>query len=135
MLGIDPGSVRIGLAVSDTDRRIASPLATYTRRDPMHDADYFKKVVADEEIGTIVVGLPVRADGYEGEQAKAARKFGAWLSEVTGLACVYFDERFTTSEAESALQEAGLTKKKRKARRDRVAAQMLLQTYLEAGCP
>ena len=77
----------------------------------------------------------MREGGYEGEQAKAARKFGAWLQEATGLPCVFYDERFTSFEAESSLLEAGLTKKKRKARRDRVAAQILLQTYLGAGCP
>jgi putative Holliday junction resolvase len=57
------------------------------------------------------------------------------LAELTGLPCVLWDERFTTVEAESALQEAGLSSKRRKARRDRVAAQMLLQSYLDAGCP
>ncbi len=130
ILAIDPGTVRLGLAISDAERRIASPLATYTRRDLRQDALYLRKIIDDEEVGVIVVGLPVRADGFEGEQAKAARAFGAWLSEVAELPCSFFDERFTTAEAEAALQEAGLTKKKRKARRDRVAAQILLQTYL-----
>jgi putative Holliday junction resolvase len=135
LLAIDPGKVRLGLAVSDAERRLASPLTTYTRRDPQQDAAFFKKIINDEEIGAIVIGLPIHEDGGEGEQAKAARVFGAWLHEATGLPCVYYDERFTTFEAETALLEAGLTKKKRKARRDRVAAQILLQTYLDAGCP
>ncbi|MSQ93874.1 MAG: Holliday junction resolvase RuvX [Gemmataceae bacterium] len=135
ILAIDPGTVRLGLAISDAERRIASPLTTYTRRDLKQDAQYLKNVLDDEEVGIIVIGLPIRADGYEGEQAKAVRVFGAWLQEVTGLSCVFYDERYTTFEAEAALQEAGLTKKKRKARRDRVAAQILLQAYLEAGCP
>ena len=135
ILAIDPGKVRLGLAISDTERRIASPLTTYTRRDLKQDAQYLKKVVEEQEIGVIVIGLPVRADGYEGEQAKAARVFGAWVHEITGVPCVYHDERFTSSEAEAALQGAGLSKQKRKARRDRVAAQILLQAYLEAGCP
>ncbi len=135
LLAIDPGSVRIGLAISDADRRIASPLTTYTRRDLARDAAFFKETVEEEEVGGIVIGLPVRANGYEGEQAQAARKFGAWLHEMTGVPCVYYDERFTSYAAESSLLEAGLTKKKRKARRDRVAAQILLQTYLDAGCP
>jgi putative Holliday junction resolvase len=135
LLAIDPGTVRLGLAISDTDRRIASPLTTYTRRDSKQDAQYLKKVIEDEEIGVIVIGLPVRADGYEGEQAQAARKFGAWLHELTRLPCVYHDERYTSSEAEAALLGAGLSKQKRKERRDRVAAQILLQAYMEAGCP
>ena len=135
LLAIDPGSVRLGLAISDVDRRLASPLTTHTRRDPVQDALFFKKVVESEEVGAIVVGLPIHEDGSEGAQAKAARVFGAWLHEATGLPVVYYDERFTTFEAEASLLEAGLTKKKRKARRDRVAAKILLQTYLDAGCP
>jgi putative Holliday junction resolvase len=135
LLAIDPGQVRLGLAISDPERRLASPLTTYTRRNPRQDALFFKRIIEDEEVGQIVIGLPVRLDGYEGEQAKAALEFGVWLQEATGLPCVFYDERFTTFEAESSLLEAGLTRKKRKARRDRVAAQILLQTYLDAGCP
>jgi putative Holliday junction resolvase len=135
LLAIDPGKVRLGLAISDADRRIASPLTTYTRRDPKQDALYFKKTVEEEEISQIVIGLPVHLNGSEGEQAKAARKFGVWLQATTGLPCVFYDERYTTSEAESSLWNAGLTHKKRKERRDRVAAQILLQAYLDAGCP
>jgi putative Holliday junction resolvase len=135
LLAIDPGQVRLGLAISDVERRLASPLTTYTRRNLHQDALFFRKIIEEEEVGQIVIGLPVHLDGNEGEQAKAARKFGVWLQEATGLPCVFYDERFTTFEAESSLLEAGLTRKKRKARRDRVAAQILLQTYLDAGCP
>ncbi len=135
LLGIDPGKARLGLAVSDPDRRIASPLANYTRRTLDLDGLYLKKVIEDEEIGELVVGLPVHLSGHEGEQAIAARNFGLWLVELTGLPCVYYDERFTTWMAESSLRQAGLTDKQRKARRDQVAAQVLLQAYIEAGCP
>jgi putative holliday junction resolvase len=135
ILAIDPGTVRLGLAVTDSERRIASPLTTYTRRDLKQDAQYLKKVIEEEEIGVIVIGLPVRADGFEGEQAKAARAFGAWLHELTGVPCLFHDERFTSSVADDLMNDAGLSKQKRKERRDRVAAQILLQAYLEAGCP
>jgi putative Holliday junction resolvase len=135
LLGVDYGSVRIGLAVSDPDRKIAFPLTTYTRRSKDADAAWFREIVASESVSGLVVGLPVHTSGDEGQKAVEARAFGAWLAEVTGLTVVYYDERFTTVLAESALWEAGLTHKKRKARRDRVAAQMLLQAYLDAGCP
>jgi putative Holliday junction resolvase len=135
LLGIDFGSVRIGLAVSDSERRIASPFGTYSRRDQERDAEHFRQLVETEEICQIVVGLPVHLDGREGVKAREARTFGAWLKEITGLPLVYWDERFTTVEAESHLRAAGLTQKRRKARRDRVAAQILLQSYLDAGCP
>jgi putative holliday junction resolvase len=135
LLGVDYGSARIGLAVSDPDRKIAFPLATYERRGGEKDAAYFRTLAAEEAVGGVVVGLPVHLDGREGEKAAQARAFASWLAQATGLPAVFWDERFTTVQAESALWEAGLTHKKRKARRDRVAAQMLLQAYLDAGCP
>jgi putative Holliday junction resolvase len=135
LLGLDYGSVRIGLAVSDTERRLASPLAVYERQGHERDAEYFRAMMDAEEIGAIVVGLPLHLDGREGPKAAEARAFGAWLTETTGLSVTFWDERFSTIEAESALWQAGLTHKKRKARRDLVAAQILLQAYLDAGCP
>lgn len=135
LLGVDYGTVRIGLAVSDPDRTIASPLATYTRRSREQDGRYFQDVVREESIQEIVVGLPMHLDGREGQKAGEARAFGQWLADVTGLPVVFWDERFTTVEAEEHLWSAGLTNKRRKARRDRLAAQILLQSYLDAGCP
>jgi putative holliday junction resolvase len=135
LLGVDYGRVRVGLALSDPERRLASPLTTYERRDKTQDARYFKELAAEHEIAALVVGLPLHLAGHEGRAAAEARAFGQWLAEVTGLPCIFWDERFTTVEAESALWDAGLTHKQRKVRRDRVAAQMLLQAYLDAGCP
>jgi putative Holliday junction resolvase len=135
LLGVDYGTVRVGLAMSDPDRKIAFPLTTYTRRNREQDAEYFRHLVETEAINQIVVGLPVHLDGREGRKAVEARAFGKWLGEVTGQPIVFWDERFTTVEAEEHLWSAGLTHKRRKARRDQVAAQILLQTYLDAGCP
>jgi putative Holliday junction resolvase len=132
---VDYGTVRIGLAVSEPERKIAFPLATYERRDEEKDAAFFRQLIEEEEIGRLVVGLPLHLDGREGQKAVEARAFGTWLAAVTSLPLVYWDERFTTVEAESALWNAGLTHRKRKERRDRVAAQILLQSYLDAGCP
>ncbi len=135
LLGVDFGTVRIGLAVSDTDRRLASPLTTYRRKDADSDRQFFRALVQREEIVGMVLGLPVHLSGHEGEKARQARAFGQWLTAATGLPVEFWDERFTTSEAEQHLLDAGLTSKRRKERRDRVAAQIILQTYLEAGCP
>ena len=135
LLGVDYGSVRIGLAVSDPDRKFAFPHSTYERRSPEHDSAHFHALIAEEAITGIVLGLPVHLSGREGQKAAEARTFGAWLTQTTGLPVVYWDERFTTVQAESSLWEAGLSHKKRKTRRDRVAAQILLQSYLDAGCP
>ena len=135
LLGVDFGQVRVGLAISDPDRKFAFPLTTYQRRGADRDAAYFRDLAAREEVGTLVVGLPVHLDGREGVKAAEARAFGHLLAQTTGLPVVFYDERFTTTEAEAALWAAGLTHKRRKARRDRVAAQILLQAYLDAGCP
>jgi putative Holliday junction resolvase len=135
LLGIDFGTVRIGLAVSDSERRIASPLEQYRRAGRDRDLQFFRQLVLREEIGSCVIGLPIHLSGREGDKAKEARAFAAWLHEATNLAMAFWDERFTTVEAEHALLAAGLTNKKRKARRDQVAAQILLQSYLDAGCP
>jgi len=135
LAGIDYGTVRIGIAITDPEQRIASPLANYTRRGEKADAEYFRKLVADERIVRFVVGLPVHLDGRESEKSGEARKFGQWLGQITRLPIVFFDERFTSVEAEQALIGAEMTKKKRKARLDKLAAQILLVAYLEAGKP
>jgi putative Holliday junction resolvase len=135
LLGVDYGTVRVGLALSDADRRIASPFTTLTRGNATIDAAYFRTLIEQEEIGGLVVGLPFHMSGHEGAKAQEARDYGTWLSEVTQLPVMYWDERLTTVAAEEAMLEAGLTNKRRKARRDRVAAQILLQSYLDAGCP
>jgi putative Holliday junction resolvase len=135
ILGVDYGTVRIGLAVCDPDRKIAFPLETYSRRGKNADAAHFRALLEEHQIGQIVVGLPIHLSGREGQKAGEARAFAKWLAEATGLPIAFADERFTTVEAESALWEAGLTHKQRKARRDKIAAQMFLQAYLDAGCP
>jgi len=135
MLGIDFGTVRVGYAISDPDRIIASPLETYTRRSAVEDAAHLLALIEREEVGLLVLGLPLHTDGRESQKSGEVRKYAEWLKSVTGMSVTFYDERFTTVEAESALWNAGLTHKKRKDRRDRIAAQMMLQSYIEAGCP
>jgi putative holliday junction resolvase len=135
LLGIDYGTVRVGLAVCDPDRIIASPLETYTRAGEAVDAAYFAGVAARTRAVGLVVGLPLHSGGEESQKSREARVFAAWLAGVTKLPAVLWDERFTSSLAEDALLEAKMTRKKRKTHVDRVAAQMILQAYLDAGCP
>ena len=131
VLGIDTGAKRVGLAISDPDRIIASPLTTLERQSTERDAQFFRDVIAREQVVLLVVGLPMHTDGREGIKAQEARAYGAWLADITGLPVEYADERFTTVHAESALWDAGLTHRRRKERRDRVAAQIMLQAYLD----
>ncbi len=130
--GVDYGTVRIGVAISDPERRIASPLENYTRRTPALDARRFQQLAAEEAIVLWVVGLPVHLDGRESQKSQEARRFGQWLGDVTGVPVEFFDERFTSSEAEQFLLDAQLTGNRRKRRRDMVAAQIMLSAYLES---
>ena len=131
--GIDYGTVRIGVALADLAVGIAGPYENYSRRTPNLDAEYFAQLASREKIERFVVGLPVHLSGQEGQKSTEARTFGEWLREVTGVPVEYFDERFTSTEADEVLQAAKLTKKQRQARRDQLAAQIMLSAYLESG--
>ena len=130
--GIDFGTVRIGIAISDRGRTIASPYENYTRRGPEQDARRFERLVAEEKVTLFVVGLPVHLDGRESQKSAEARRFGQWLSEATGVPVVYFDERFTSVQAEQLLLDAQMTSKRRKKRLDMLSAQIMLSAYLES---
>ncbi|MCA9231225.1 MAG: Holliday junction resolvase RuvX [Planctomycetales bacterium] len=131
--GIDYGTVRIGIALGDLETGLAGPYETYTRRNIERDAEYFSELARAEGLQRFVVGLPVHLDGHESQKSREARQFGQWLGQLTGIPIDYFDERFSSSEAESILLEANLTKKRRKARIDQMAAQIMLTAYLESG--
>jgi len=130
--GIDFGTVRIGIALTDAARTIASPHENYTRRGPEQDARRFQRLVADEDVRLFVVGLPVHLDGNESRKSLEARRFGVWLADTTGVPVVFFDERFTSAEAEQLLLGAEMTSKRRKRRLDMLAAQIMLTAYLES---
>ena len=132
--GIDYGTVRIGIAISDAGRVLSSPYETYIRKSLERDADYFRQLVNEERITLFVLGLPLHLSGDLSEKAKEVQKFGRWLKKITGIDVDYMDERYTSVEAERLLRNAGLTDKKRKERRDKLAAQILLAAYLESGC-
>jgi putative Holliday junction resolvase len=129
---VDYGTVRIGIAISDPDRTLASPLENYTRRGSEPDAEHFRRLAVDEDVSLWVVGLPLHLDGRESEKSLESRQFARWLGEVTGLPVELFDERFSSIEAEQFLLEADLSRKKRKRRRDMLAAQIVLSAYLES---
>ncbi len=133
LAGIDYGTVRIGVAVTDPERRLASPYEIYQRRGPAADVEYFQRLVREERIAGFVVGLPVHASGEESQKSLEARAFGDWLRATTGRPVQYYDERYTSVLAEQFLLAAQLTNKRRKARLDKVAAQLILAAYLESG--
>ena len=130
ILGLDPGERRIGVALSDPTGTIASPHSVIDRRtvDP---AVAVRELCDEYGVDLIVVGLPTGLSGNEGPSAKAARAFGVLVSKAAGLPVQYQDERFTTVTAEGALLEGGVRRDKRREVRDKVAAAVILQTYLD----
>lgn len=118
--------------MSDPGRVLASPLENYTRCSVDEDARRFRRLVEDEQVVLFVVGLPVHLDGRESQKSVKARQFGQWLAEVTQVPVEFFDERFTSVEAEQFMLGADLTRKRRKKRLDMVAAQIMLGAYLES---
>jgi putative Holliday junction resolvase len=135
ILGIDYGTRRVGAALSDPGGTIAFPVDVYELRGREADARHYRELVEENDVGRIVVGLPLYSSGREGELARRARSFGDWLAAVTGRPVVCFDERYSTVEAEQRLIDAGVTRQKRKGLRDKLASQIMLQGYLDAGCP
>jgi putative Holliday junction resolvase len=133
LVGIDFGTVRIGIAISDADHCLASPYENYTRRDPEADRRYFTELVNTESVVGFVIGLPVHSSGEESAKSLEAREFGRWVADLTDLPVTFYDERYTTAQAEQLLNTAELTSKRRKKRLDMVAAQIILASYLESS--
>jgi putative Holliday junction resolvase len=132
LLGLDFGTKRLGLALSNTEQTIATPLETYLRRDARQDERYLVQKVSEFGVVGLVVGLPVHMSGDEGEKAREARAFGEWAATVTECPVCFSDERYTTALADEHLRAAHLTPRKRQSLRDKLAAQILLQGYLES---
>ena len=132
--GVDYGRRRIGVAVCDARRILASPLCVReTTGDHAADAAFFRALVAEEDVVGFVVGLPVHADGRASDMSREAEKFGAWLGRVTGLPVAFHDERYTSREAAGMLSGVGLSRGRKKERADAVAAQVILASWLERG--
>ena len=132
LAGIDYGGKRIGVAVCDGDRSIASPLEMRQRQNETGDAEYFRRLAKDYDLVGFVVGLPVHASGDESAKSQEFRRFGAWLSDATGLPVAFFDERYTSAQADALMAGHGLSRRQKKGRRDMLAAQVILAAYLES---
>ena len=130
ILGLDIGDRRIGLALSDETELIASPHSVYQRIGWGPDSLYFLSLAQELNVAYIVAGLPLNMDGSMGSQAQKARDFCAQL-ELKGLKVEYIDERLTTKSAEMALIEGGMRRQDRKDTVDKVAAALILQSYLD----
>ena len=133
ILGIDYGSKRMGLAVSDLLRTIATSYKILYRKDNKTDIEELKKITKEKEIGAIVMGLPLQMSGEEGEIASEVRKFASLLEEKLNLPIFLWDERLSSSAVEKFLiKEVDLSRKKRAKILDASAAAYILQGALDA---
>ena len=133
IVGIDPGEARIGLAISDEEQSIAFPRETIAAGRGIEEAaQRVRDALADEEVETLVVGLPLRLDATEGESARRARALGEALRRELDIEVIYWDERMTTLAAERSLREMGRRGIRKREVVDQSAATILLQGYLDA---
>lgn len=131
LLGIDFGTKRLGFAVCNREQTIASPVENYTRSSRDQDSRTLRRLVEEYTVVGLVIGLPVHMSGEEGSMARHVREFGDWAAALTGLPLRYADERFSSMTAEAHLFAVEMTNKKRKQRLDMLAAQTILQHYLD----
>lgn len=131
-MALDAGTVRVGVAVSDPLGLTAQPHSSLARRAP-DLLETIRSLVESLDVERLVVGLPTSLDGTEGASAADARQFAAEVAEATGLEVQMIDERFSTVTAEKAMIEAGARRSERRAARDRVAAAVFLQSYLDGA--
>jgi putative holliday junction resolvase len=132
MLGLDLGTKTIGLATSDLTRRVATPRETIRRAKFTADANALLAFAEREDIGLLVLGLPLNMDGTEGPRAQATRAFARNLARLTPLPLVFWDERLSTAAVTRTMLEADLSRAKRAENVDKLAAAYILQSFLDA---
>lgn len=134
ILGLDFGNVRIGLAITDEQKRIALPIGII-RAGKDHKATselICKEISRYKEIESVVIGLPLQLNGKEGEMAQLVRAFSQIFQEISSLPIIFWDERLTSAQVERFLKDAGMNRKKRAEHSDEMAATTILQNYLES---
>ena len=131
VLAIDPGSVRVGIAARAAGSPVATPVGSLLRSSSTFWPELVREV-REREARVIVVGLPRRLDGSEGDAAALARNLGREVERRTGVRCELWDERFTTALAERELISAGARRRRRRDAIDAAAATLLLQSWLDS---
>src|SRR5580692_4414254 len=131
LIGLDLGTKTIGVAASDPDRRLATPVETIARKRFSLDAERLFELAAERQAAGFVLGLPINMDGTEGPRAQSTRAFARNLAGVTELPIALWDERLSTAAVERALIAADASRAKRKAVIDQHAAAYILQGALD----
>ncbi len=132
VLGIDYGEKRVGIAVSDELKIIAMPLCVHTRLKPGDDVAAILDLCREREVETILVGQPLNMDGSSGAAVEKVDEFVVRLQEQTDLPIELWDERMSSLSAERVLIEGNISRRKRKGVVDKIAAQIILQSYLDS---
>lgn len=132
VLALDLGEKRIGVAISDETQLIARSYAVIERSSRAADFAQIAEIVASEQVGSLVVGLPVEMDGTEGPLAQWARDYGAALAAHVGRDLIFWDESFTSKQASASMRARGVKARDQKEWIDAVAAAFILQDYLDA---
>jgi len=133
LLGLDVGEKTIGLALSDTTLTVASAMTTLRRGKFAADAERIARIAAEEGVGGLVLGLPINMDGSEGPRCQSVRQFAKNLGERVLLPLAFWDERLSTAAVTRTMLAADMTRKRRAATVDKLAAAYILQGALEAG--
>ena len=131
LLGVDPGTKTLGLAISDRTRLIATPMETIIRKKFTLDAEHLLRVYDENEASALIVGLPVNMNGTHGPRAQSVRDFCANLLRLRDLPIFMWDERLSTAAVTRSMLEADMSRKKRKQNVDKLAAGYILQGVLD----
>ena len=133
VMALDYGDVRIGIALSDVTRFLASGLENYTRVSLEADCQHIADLVKNNNVKIIVLGLPLNMDGSKGDRVEKTYQFAEELSKYTDAKIDYLDERLTSVSAEKILISADVSRKKRKEVLDKLSATIILQDYLDGN--
>ncbi len=130
-MALDIGEVRVGVAISDPQARVATPLKVLPTREITECSKNFRRLLEDWEPEILVVGMPYTLDGKEGPQAQAIRKAAGQISQSSGVPHVFTDERLSSIEAKRSLREEGYSEREMRGKIDMIAASIFLQAWLD----
>ena len=131
-MALDIGEKRVGIAVSDPDERVASPICVLSADEVRGNAKSFRRLLDDWDPDLFVCGLPVTLSGEEGPQAQRIRSFAEHVSKFCGIPYEFADERLSSVEAKRNLRETGMSEKSMRGKVDMIAASLFLQAWLDA---
>lgn len=133
VMALDYGDVRIGIALSDITRFLASGLENYTRVSLEVDCKHIAELIANNNVKVVVLGLPLNMDGTSGVRVEKTKEFAEELKKYTDAKIDFLDERLTSVSAEKILISADVSRKKRKQVLDKLSATIILQDYLDTN--